>query len=645
MGPDGHPTPTSQLAITVANYPPRPHSLSDSQTANRLGTFLIDWKLLTSDKWTLQAVTGYKIPFLRTPRQWRPRPTVTKAGQQSELMRESIQSLISKGATTVVAPHPQQFISTLFLVEKGQGTGEFRPVSNLRALNRFLPKERFKMEGLHTARPLLRSGDYMMKLDLKDAYYAVSIHQDSRKYLRFQFEGTTFEFRCLSFGLSLPPRVFTRISRPVVAKLRSEGVRTVIYLDDLLLIHHQKETLIEIFYYVQKLLSSLGFVVKREKCSPAPHPSARFPRCSIGYQSDVFGSSRGADRSHSDSMSADTRDWVSYTGGAGKLTGPHESCSQDRSMGGPFSLQSLTTSAGLSTPPGRLEYGRAGAAHQLLGTQSGVSYVEIISGSRGSGSNSLLGPAPSTSYSAGNGQHNSGCGCGCEQERGNAVPHTLSPSLGPVVFSSGKGLMGQSPSPTVTGRVECRSTCSLEGVQCAYRMDASEGCFQAHNSSLLSSTDRPLCISPKPPGAPLRVPPPRSGGISSGRFSSGLESMEEFHPSTSGTSASHSSESDGRQGFSLAGSPRLAGAAVVRSDPADANGGALSPSQGENTAIAALRPGGNSSTVAVAQPDCMADIGKAYQAAGFPAEMTSILLASWSQSSQKRYQGPWRVWC
>ena len=67
-----------------------------------------------------------------------------------------------------------------------------------------------------------------------------------------------------------PPRVFTRISRPVVAKLRSEGVRTVIYLDDLLLIHHQKETLIEIFYYVQKLLSSLGFVVKREKCSPAP---------------------------------------------------------------------------------------------------------------------------------------------------------------------------------------------------------------------------------------------------------------------------------------------------------------------------------------------------------------------------------------
>ena len=268
--PDGHPTPTSQLATSAADYPPRPHSLWDSQTTNRLGTVLTNWKLLTSDKWTLQAVTGYKIPFLGTPRQWRPRPMVTKAEQQNELMRETTQCLISKGAITVVAPHPQYFISTLFLLEKGQGTGEFRPVINLRALNRFLTKEKFTMEGLHTVRSLLRSGDYMMKLDLKDAYYAVPIHQDSRKYLRFQFEGTTFEFRWLPFGLSLAPRVFTRILCPVVAKLRSEGVRTVIYLDDLLLIHHQKETLIEIFHYVQKLLPSLDFVVKREKCSPAP---------------------------------------------------------------------------------------------------------------------------------------------------------------------------------------------------------------------------------------------------------------------------------------------------------------------------------------------------------------------------------------
>ena len=210
-----------------------------------------------------------QIPFLRPPHQWRARPTVVREGQPTELMKGAIQfPLIRKSAISVVNPCPQQFISTLFLVEKGQGTGEFHPVINLKALHRFLPKEKFKMEGLHTVRSLLRKGDYMMKLDLKDVYYAVPIHPESRKYLRFQFKGTTYEFRCLPFGLSLAPRVFTRILHPIVVKLRSGGIRTVIYLDDLLLIHHQKDTLSEIFLYVRRLLSSLGFIVKLEKCSP-----------------------------------------------------------------------------------------------------------------------------------------------------------------------------------------------------------------------------------------------------------------------------------------------------------------------------------------------------------------------------------------
>lgn len=147
--------------------------------------------LLTTDKWILRALSGYKIPFLRPPHQWRTRPTVLPEKQPTKLIKGAIQSLISKGAISVVNLFPQQFISILFLVEKGQGTGEFRPVINPKALNRFLPKEKFKMERFHTARSLLRKGDHMMKLDLKDAYYVVLIHPKSRKYLRLQFKGKT----------------------------------------------------------------------------------------------------------------------------------------------------------------------------------------------------------------------------------------------------------------------------------------------------------------------------------------------------------------------------------------------------------------------------------------------------------------------
>ena len=120
--------------------------------------------------------------------------------------------------------------------------------------------------------------------------------------------------------------------------------------------------------------------------------------------------------------------------------------------------------------------------------------------------------------------------------------------------------------------------------------------------------------------------------------------MEEFHPPTSGATTSNSSESEKRQSNCATSSPRLARSTMVLSDSADADRYAVPTSQGEVTAISAFRPRGSSLPVAVSQSDCMADIGSAYQAAGFPEEVTNVLLASWSLSTKKRYKGPWRAW-
>ena len=83
---------------------------------------------------------------------------------------------------------------------------------------------------------------------------------------------------------------------------------------------------------------------------------------------------------------------------------------------------------------------------------------------------------------------------------------------------------------------------------------------------------------------------------------------------------------------------------MVRSDSTDAERYTVPSSHGEVTAIPAFRPRGNLLAVAVSQSDCMADIGSAYQAAGFPEEVTNVLLASWFKSTKKHCQGPWRTW-
>ena len=191
-------------------------------------------------------------------------------------MEKAIEDLIRKGAVAQVQPEADQFISTLFLVEKESGSEEFRPVINLRPLNRFVRTESFRMQSLQIAKSLIKPGDFLMKLDLKDAYYTVPVNQDHRRYLRFCYQGTLYEFCCLPIGLSSAPRVFTKLLKPVATLLRSMGIRIVIYLDDILLLHQDQEELGKIFNKVLDLLQNLGFTIKREKCSSAPTQSLVF---------------------------------------------------------------------------------------------------------------------------------------------------------------------------------------------------------------------------------------------------------------------------------------------------------------------------------------------------------------------------------
>ena len=73
------------------------------------------------------------------------------------------------------------------------------PSVNLRQLNSFVETPKFKMEGLALLRSILRENDYMMKLDLKDAYFSIPIAVEHRRYLRFIFNDLLYEFQCLPF--------------------------------------------------------------------------------------------------------------------------------------------------------------------------------------------------------------------------------------------------------------------------------------------------------------------------------------------------------------------------------------------------------------------------------------------------------------
>ncbi len=99
----------------------------------------------------------------------------------------------------------------------------FMSIINLRNPDTHILYKHFKMDGLDVVRNLLQKGDWLAKLDLKDAYLTVSVYHTHQPFLRFRWKGSAFQFTCLAFGFAPASRAFTKLSKPVMAALRSKG--------------------------------------------------------------------------------------------------------------------------------------------------------------------------------------------------------------------------------------------------------------------------------------------------------------------------------------------------------------------------------------------------------------------------------------
>ncbi len=231
------------------------------------------WLTLPSlSRWLTRTIRlGYAIQLARRPPKFNGVLETSVAVRNAPVLREEIAVLLAKDAIEPVPPAEmrQGFYSPYFIVPK-KGGG-LRPILDLRVLNRALHKLPFKMLTHRRMIKCIQPQDWFAAIDLKDAYFHVSILPRHRPFLRFAFEGRAWQYRVLPFGLSLSvPRVFTKVVEGALTPLREVGVRILNYLDDWLILAQSREQLGDHRDLVLRHLSQLGLRVNWEKSKLSP---------------------------------------------------------------------------------------------------------------------------------------------------------------------------------------------------------------------------------------------------------------------------------------------------------------------------------------------------------------------------------------
>ena len=164
---------------------------------------------------------GYCIPFARVPslsQEPIPIPSYAPMSTKGVALEEVPRALISKGAVEL-APLPSLgFYSHLLWCGRPRFlASSHRPLSS-QSFSGFLS---LQDEDHPVYFSLGSSGDWMVSINLKEAYLQIPVHPESRKYLRFVAFSRVYQFRVLCFGLASAPQVFTCVMAPVSSILYS----------------------------------------------------------------------------------------------------------------------------------------------------------------------------------------------------------------------------------------------------------------------------------------------------------------------------------------------------------------------------------------------------------------------------------------
>ena len=130
---------------------------------------------------------------------------------------------------------------------------------------------------------MIRLGDFAVGIDLSDAYLHLAVHPQFRRYLRFQWENKTYQFKTGTFGLSIMPFYFNKVCRPILRWAQGLGIQVTAYLDDWLVLRATRQEASRHSTLILNKLHDLGWLVNWKKSTLTPSQTIQH----LGYVLDT----------------------------------------------------------------------------------------------------------------------------------------------------------------------------------------------------------------------------------------------------------------------------------------------------------------------------------------------------------------------
>lgn len=225
------------------------------------------------------------------------RPTLTSEGVQEWARRgretggrprrafgkeeeEWVECQLREGTIEELVGDPPSRVASVFCIEQG---AKRRWITNLKlTTNLWTHVPSFRGVKQERIPDLIQPGDWGFTLDVRSAFKHVRIHPDCRWMFSFRAAGRLWQPVVMPFGWTGSPWVWSRVMGAVKERMVAEGIRCVVYVDDVMVLAGSRDEAAEARARVLRLFEEMGLVVAQEKLSEVAQ-SLTF----LGYQIDL----------------------------------------------------------------------------------------------------------------------------------------------------------------------------------------------------------------------------------------------------------------------------------------------------------------------------------------------------------------------